>query len=143
MAITNNFPEKRGLNADDINEIMSSGEIAQGNFVQSQTCYSTSETVVGKWIDGKPLYQKTFVYAPAIPADTNNTSTGFYITDIEELVALFGTFDNSNAQYHTKFEIGRQCEVYVIYDTGEIVVNTGRFGCRNLRMTAQYTKTTD
>lgn len=57
MAIVSTFPEKKGLNTDDINDI-ASGEISNG-FVQSQTCYSTEEQVIGKWINGKPLYQKT------------------------------------------------------------------------------------
>ena len=67
MAIVSNFPEKRGLNTDDINDI-ANGEISNG-FVQSQFNYFTEEQVIGKWIDGKPLYQKTITY-------TNNSSAG-------------------------------------------------------------------
>ena len=61
MSIISTFPEKKGLNTDDINDI-ASGEISNG-FVQSPYCYSTTEQVIGKWIDGKPLYQKSIVYS--------------------------------------------------------------------------------
>lgn len=71
MAIISNFPEKRGLNTDDINDI-ANGEISNG-FVQSSCCYSTTEQVIGKWIDGKPLYQKTFTGT----CTTQNTFTNF------------------------------------------------------------------
>ena len=70
MAILSNFPEKRGLNTDDINDI-ASGEISNG-FIQSSMCYSTEEKIVGKWIDGKPLYQKTFDFGSNINIDTSS-----------------------------------------------------------------------
>jgi len=58
MSIVSTFPEKRGLNTDDINDI-ANGEISNG-FVQGQFNFSTEEQVIGKWIDGKPVYQRTF-----------------------------------------------------------------------------------
>lgn len=40
---------------------------------QKPTHYSTDEQVVGTWIDGKPIYQKTFTYTgPDITMDTTN-----------------------------------------------------------------------
>lgn len=39
--------------------------------------YSTDEKVIGTWIDGKTLYQRTFVFTTA-----NNDSYNYYTTDI-------------------------------------------------------------
>ena len=44
--------------------------------------YSTDEQVVGTWIDGKPIYQKTFTGTCTIPK-ANNTST--YLLDLTSL----------------------------------------------------------
>ena len=32
--------------------------------------YSTTEKIVGKWINGKPIYRKTITFIKTIPADT-------------------------------------------------------------------------
>ena len=102
MAILSNFPEKRGLNTDDINDIVS-GEISNG-FVQSQTCYSTEEQIVGKWIDGKPLYQKTFTGTTS--TTTSSDSVAGTITNLDTLVNsngtifLAGTWGVINIHYH-------------------------------------------
>jgi hypothetical protein len=51
--------------------------------------YSLDEQVVGTWIDGKPLYQKTYNFG-AIPNNTSKTvSTGFRIDEVR-FVELFG-----------------------------------------------------
>ena len=59
--------------------------------------YSTSEKVVGKWIDGKTLYQKTFYYNGAITVTDTFTSTELYdLTDlnINTLIHLDGFTDD-------------------------------------------------
>lgn len=49
-----------GLNVDSLDDVMSAG--TAGNQVAGNgLVYSTTEQVVGRWVDGKPLYQKTFV----------------------------------------------------------------------------------
>lgn len=64
-------------------------DVAGGNITASAKYahnYSTSETIVGTWIDGKPIYQKT-VPIGALP---NNTTTGFEVVGeaIESLVDI-------------------------------------------------------
>lgn len=41
--------------------------------IEKKFDYSTEERVIGKWIDGKNLYEKT-IYIESLP----NTNTGFY-----------------------------------------------------------------
>lgn len=47
-----------GLNTDSLDDIMSAG-VAGNQVAGNGLVYSTTEQVVGKWIDGKPIYQKT------------------------------------------------------------------------------------
>lgn len=47
------------------------------NFTPPYVKYSTGETVVGEWIDGKPVYQRVFTGTlPALQADGNLRYTG-------------------------------------------------------------------
>lgn len=47
-----------GLNSDSIQDIISSADLS--NYaVSNGITYSTSEQIIGRWIDGKPIYQKT------------------------------------------------------------------------------------
>ncbi len=52
-----------GLNADSLDDICGGNVVP--NIVQGAFNYSTNEQVIGKWIDGKPLYQKTVTSAKA------------------------------------------------------------------------------
>ena len=48
-----------GLNSDSLDDI-TSGSV-NNIFVQPSMVYTTGETIVGKWIDGKPIYQKVVI----------------------------------------------------------------------------------
>lgn len=52
---------------------------------RTEHVYSTSEQVVGKWIDGKDIYEKTFVLPSEITLTPNswNNITGVSLTDVE------------------------------------------------------------
>lgn len=47
--------------------------------------YSTEERVVGTWLDGKPLYQKTIKFSTPINVDVNNAATVVDMRDFQEL----------------------------------------------------------
>lgn len=51
--------------------------------------YSTAEHVVGTWIDGKPLYEKTIIDTATRNTGSNTISTG--ISNLETLIELKGT----------------------------------------------------
>lgn len=65
--------------------------------------YSTTEKIVGSWIDGKPLYQKTITYTmPTIPTDGTRTvgaytSTGTTIKTVVDIQAI--AYNSSGAYY--------------------------------------------
>lgn len=65
--------------------------------------YSTTEKIVGSWIDGKPLYQKTITYTmPTISTDGTRTvgaytSTGTTIKTVVDIQAI--AYNSSGAYY--------------------------------------------
>lgn len=65
--------------------------------------YSTTEKIVGSWIDGKPLYQKTITYTmPTISTDGTRTvgaytSTGTTIKTVVDVQAI--AYNSSGAYY--------------------------------------------
>lgn len=138
-----------GLNADSLADI-TSGNISNG-FVTNGMVYSTSEQVVGKWIDGKPLYQKTFVYSGSLP--TNAETTIITLTGIDNVVQIFGDIIYNNAAKFTLPYVSYVGDVMIIYSrsTG---LSTNTFDIvyaakgvakpvTQVNYTLQYTKTTD
>lgn len=144
-----------GLNTDSLDDVMSAG--AAGNQVAGNgLVYSTTEQVVGKWVDGKPLYQKTLVNNNAtsgrtslqmgtIPdIDTIFITNGFY-TNANQAVAPIGDslsvnisgrgIGVSDLQYASYATAGKQYGVQVYY--GESTASSKTI------ITVQYTKTTD
>lgn len=66
------------------------------NLPLANNIYSTEETVIGTWIDGKPIYQKTFVVDQATNGYNNLTSD----IPIEQLIYSEIQFTNpSGRQY--------------------------------------------
>ena len=159
MSIISTFPEKKGLNADDINDI-AAGEINNG-FVQSSTSYSTEEQVVGKWIDGKPLYQKT-IFISSInmgswtrsTIDTTNLLDNEHITVYNMFGGYYADFGGPYQQFHLWGDPGfvkenerygysahyRQAQKQIAIDG---TWGNMAYTINNLSFTFQYTRTTD
>lgn len=57
--------------------------------------YSTDEKVVGVWIDGKPLYQKT-VACGTLPSN-NVSSTAHGISNLDKVVGISGIVVGNSA----------------------------------------------
>lgn len=109
--------------------------------------YSTDEKVVGTWVDGKPLYQKT-ISCGALPNNTTKeVSTG--ITNIDTVVSLNGITSStsraiplqapnttSNASsIQMNYDLSKNCIYFRTGSDQSIYTNTV--------VTIQYTKTTD
>lgn len=112
--------------------------------------YSTSEQVVGTWVNNKPLYEKSFVFTPT----ALTTSIDVSGLQIEDLIERKGTFTrNAGSQIQQKAvdyrtespasnNYGIQCE---LRDTN-LHVNINGYAYTEItqfRITLQYTKTTD
>lgn len=104
--------------------------------------FSTDEKVIGTWIDGKPLYQKTYNYS------TPKTIGSGWVTiedlsdlHIEEMVSsyTYGVIDNSNIGELTQLnsaQISLNGNNYSAYKLTNFTTQVNWF-------TIQYTKTTD
>ncbi len=114
--------------------------------IKDAEVYSTSEKVVGTWIDGKPLYQKT-IQMQTVSAGTTGT---YNISDLN-CDTVWIDFGNSFAysgeitlpinRTHTG-NIASQSDVRITRSTITIICGGGT-SAGNPIITIKYTKTTD
>ena len=125
---------------------------------QKPTHYSTDEQVVGTWIDGKPLYQKTVIapFASSITEGTetnNETSLGISNIDIVFISEAFLKIPSWNvilnlndtwAASQSPFSVVR-CIVKNVSGALSIITSSDRNVTQGLNAyaTIKYTKTTD
>ena len=107
--------------------------------------YST-EKVIGTWINGKPLYQKSF--SITLPDNVNASNTGIDCTGIDDVVKIEGTI-NCNG-YHYSFNgswyrtSNERVALYYRKTNPQINAYAGNtFLNMPCVVTVQYTKTTD
>ena len=123
------------------------GRIIKGgtNYSNGGVSYSTAEQVIGSWIDGKPLYQKTF----KIPLDgvTLNTNIDYNhnISNVENVVDIIGTSVDVNNESRplTATSDTYYCYVRRANRTRIRYYTTFNASGSYLYVTLQYTKTTD
>ena len=124
-------------------------------FISQQHEYSTEEKVVGKWIDGKPIYEISYYNKTPVLSSTYNdfVSTGIILNNIDNII-------NINATVIRDYG-GKLCYPIVYEDNNyKLIVrphdinNSGNYNIeycaffstnniKNLIITIQYTKTTD
>jgi len=110
--------------------------------------YSTDERMIGQWIDGKPLYQKTVNATISSTSKIDSTQNNFYqgnfslsseIPDIEMAMV-----DTANSYYRIGTSTRGFISLWYEADTGNILFST-LYERTNVSatFTIQYTKTTD
>ena len=116
-------------------------------FLNPSMDYSTSEKVVGKWFDGKPLYQKT-VSCGALP-NASYTTTAHGIANIDSIVGIIGmavrTSDHISLTLPYASVVSAQDSVAINASRSNIRIDAGndKHSFDNSYVTIQYTKTTD
>lgn len=112
--------------------------------------YSTTEQVVGEWIDGKPLYQKVVDFGALPNSTTKKVAHG--ISNLGELIFIMGTTRRTSSgswvepipRVNTS-SAGNQCSIQV--DATDIaIISTINLASNYAGPTyiiLQYTKTTD
>jgi len=73
--------------------------------------YSTEETVVGTWIDGKPVYRKMYVDSVSAPHGSWATYANVSSLNIDHPVKLQFEYRNSNSNYPVRPGPDGQCVI--------------------------------
>lgn len=115
------------------------------NVAPSYEDYSEDEIVIGKWIDGKPVYRKMITGSPPIVTkDGTFVTKNFKIADnIENIIQWYGRIGVQPITYITNG--GLQLKTYVSLAAGELVVSCSNtsFNSAMVYIFVEYTKTTD
>ena len=113
--------------------------------------YSTEEKVVGKWIDGKPIYEKTIIVNGNLTSGSwQALSTG--LSNVETVVELKGGCLRSwsgvttyiSLQYYEDSSVNGV--IRFVYGTSPVIhyrFQPSNNTFSNLHIVIQYTKTTD
>lgn len=122
---------------------------------EEKNLYSTEEQVVGKWIDGKPLYRKT-IYIEETNISANIIFVEPNIENIEKYINIYGNakvYDNQYFKNGVLSQIPRivpdSTANYSIgvdaYSPTKINIQLGTAYVRvsNFELIIEYTKTTD
>lgn len=113
--------------------------------IGSENEYSTTEKVVGTWITGEPIWQKT-VSCGALPNATSN-SVDHHISNIDKIICFKGVAINNNGLainiIHTNCS-NLANQVAATVDKTKITIEAGsnRSSFAESYVTIQYTKTT-
>lgn len=106
----------------------------------TQTTYSETERVVGKWIDGSDLYEKVIKFG-ALP-DTTSKSVPHGITGIKTIVSIMGTSaDEGYTSTITIPDHSPAVSIFVSNINVVITTLTDRSSNVNTFITLRYTKT--
>lgn len=125
---------------------------AKDIYVDARYDYSLKEKVVGTWIDGKPLYQRT--YKTALPEITDGTQrlTNIDISDIPyDFIRVVGgvaktesTFTSINDAWTVDgVTYFLRSQVYTPNNIIQVISNRAFFSNAEAWVTIRYTKTTD
>lgn len=121
----------------------------KGNKIQPSDIYSTTEKVVGKWTDGRPLYQKTF--SGTLPTFTNGTATTVDITTLATSIKVVNMFGFAYKDSYQKrslidFDPDTKYGSSLFINSSQAVklkCNWDAFSGHTYYVTIQYTKTSD
>lgn len=123
------------------------------NNIKNSQVYSTTETKVGTWIDGKPLYRKV-VIIDSINSSTNGIDISAQTSNLKEFVNITGMVANksggykpTNSIYVSSSGIDAQYtfQVYAVNNSVISVVygNWWKTNFKKAYVILEYTKTTD
>lgn len=121
-----------GVSEESINK--SVNEYLDENPVISEQIYSTEERVIGKWINGKPIYRKVINTGEVL---INNTWTKIgSISDVECIInhSAIGSGNNT---------IAKTCPMVEIDSAGNIMAIVFSYDFTISTLIIEYTKTTD
>ena len=133
-----------GLNSTSATDALSAN---QGRILNDRFNYSTTEKVVGTWIKGKPLYQKTY---SGTMVNASSEAKNIINIDVDyseiwiDLQNSFITSQNESLTLNYYFAPTDYSRAYIKKDQNAVRIKTGAdLSGRNYIITLKYTKTTD
>lgn len=123
-------------------------------YLDARFDYSLEEKVVGTWVDGKTLYQKTVTDTFGTITDGEDSHSFISLPSISNVMVVSGYIETTDGIIHQindayKFNstTNKPYNIRVVYakSTGELNVmcNRSAFNNATFYITIQYTKTTD
>jgi len=111
------------------------------------TMYSMEEKIIGCWIDGRPLYQKTYVVDTISKASSSSTKIidADFTIDKYTIIDTNGCFLNSTKETLVLFPFsntGAYCTV-ICSSNGLGIAHENSTAWHDLKMTIRYTKASD
>lgn len=108
--------------------------------------YSTNETRIGTWIDGKPLYRRVFTGTLSSGTYRNITSS----RNINKIIDAKGYFLSDNVGYTLgktiysgESDLKSATRVIVLNNNLRLDADYSKFGAATYEIAVEYTKTTD
>lgn len=123
-----------------------------GSGGESLDIYSTEETRIGTWIDGKPLYRKVFNTTTPSSASSSSSAILHYDADIENVVNIHGVMKLDSGQFcHIPYYISNNNRIFIAYNPPSHSTDPSTLRCsvgteltnKPLTVILEYTKTTD
>lgn len=108
--------------------------IEDPQFVMMSDYYSEDEQVVGRWTDGKPIYQKTYIFGTGVVINNQGVSIAQYLDNLSEydmIVDAIGYGIGNGSTWCDRIYLDRNGKAWCAE------------GMTTHRVTLQYTKTTD
>jgi len=132
------------MTAADMVDVLTPLPSARGNW----QVYSTTEQRVGTWIDGKPLYQKTFSYSVGTQSAKATIPVGT-LSNVDYIVSCTGICKRGNNLQYEQMSM-YDSSAWFVYTSVTMsgttatvnIVENGRSDATGY-VTVQYTKTTD
>lgn len=131
--------------------------IINDNFNETTLVNSTDEVITNqKWIDGKPIYRKVFEVDNAELDSEYSTQIPLNIDNSETMTNLFATMEfasstqpsiiNIGSFWANSFDLSTAVAIRIICLNGNLMIykqNINSTAYKNLRITVEFTKTTD
>ncbi len=114
----------------------------------SNNVYSTEETVVGTWLDGKPIYRKTVLISTGNVTNSDqciDVPMDMTTLNIEKVINIHGQLELSNAHIPIPTPGVTNYYCMLLYIIPSLVLRTNNPNWSNspCYITMEYTKTTD
>lgn len=138
------IPDVNKVTDADMNEIKS---VTNNNasVLEDSNTYSTTETVIGTWADGKPLYRIVLNATTPSTGDTSTTIVSTLPSNIDNVIKLDGMIISQSARFPINAYFSNTYYIATFYDPS-VGINCkvgSSLTSRTCKIIIEYTKTTD